>query len=641
MGELEANNDVYPVWSTFFLLSPPGHWPMNSGDKVSLVSPDDRWAPSANKVRVEHGGRRKEDIEYYVMGGPNTWVWAAPAGAPNFTSGLPGYAQDTDPFEWEFTLEKAGGGTIDDGDHVSIRIGQRRIDEGPYYFRVSDSGDGATIFGDGLAPFESDSTFIISSAEVRNVLGPRPEGEIDCQLCGTVTGTVTDTHGQPVADVTVTAEPGPQDAGAPAPIADHPVSATTDADGNYRLRDAEGRDCIAPGQITLTFTSDRHQTFSRAALVPGEGGVTKDIRLACTVVQGKVVENIGGNDVPVPGVEVTLTYTDTAVSLIAVSDPITGEFVFECVRHTVATLATESTSPQSVLTIASVSRPIPDTGVRDIIIRIPSPGQCPVVSGIVTDAMTGAALEGAKVTVLNTTPAGVLHTDTDAQGRYSIQMCGLNGNWSLKAGKTRYESLTQPTGALPVTGTVTVNFALRPLVPPGTPPTIDCTLFWGKQPAQLGQPPQQDLDSHLSGPDGSGAADSRFHCYYGRPAPVTFVELDRDDTDWEGPEHIVVKEFMLAGQPTIVPGEYHYWVRNFSGESGLTSSGGRVSVLVDGRLEHQFYASKALGDSTKRGWRVFDFRVTADGSVTIRQLEFNGVPAPDGYFVDAADSEDL
>ncbi|MGH3948990.1 MAG: carboxypeptidase regulatory-like domain-containing protein [Pseudonocardiaceae bacterium] len=639
LGVLEANTNILPAWSTAFLLVAPGHWPMNSGDKVSLVIPDSGWMPSTNKVRVEHGVRRKQSLDYYVMGGPNTWVWAAPAGAPNFSSGYPGYTQDTDPLEWEFTFEKAGGGPIGDGDQVSIRIGQSRIDEGPYYFRVSDIADGAPIYGDGTAPFQNDTTFIISSTEVRDGLGLRPDGDIVCQTCGTVTGTVTGAGDQPVAGVTVTAASAPGPDGAP--IAGHPFSATTDAQGNYRLQDAQGRDCIPPGQIILTFTADRYQTATADVTVPGQGGVSKNIQLACTIVQGTVVEEINGNDVPAPGREVTLTYTDTAESLIYLSDPITGRFIFECVRHTVATLATDFTSPQQVFTTNNTPSQIPDTGVRDIIVRIPGPGQCPVISGTVTDAVTGAAIAGAKVTVQNTTPPGTLTATTDAQGHYSILVCGLTGNWSVKASQTGYTSLAKPTGVLPTTGTATVDFKLQPLRPPQTPPTIDCTLFWGQQPTQPDRPPQRDLDSHLSGPDGSGAAGVRFHCYYPQPTPVDFVALDRDDTDWIGPEHIVVTPRIVAGQPTAVPGDYHYWVRNFSGEPDLAASAGRVSVLVDGQLRGQFYASTALGDPTKRGWRVFDFTVAADGAVTISQLQFNGQPAPNGYFVDAEDAEVL
>jgi hypothetical protein len=58
----------------------------------------------------------------------------------------------------------------------------------------------------------------------------------------------------------------------------------------------------------------------------------------------------------------------------------------------------------------------------------------------------------------------------------------------------------------------------------------------------------------------------RFHCYYHQATPVDFVALDRDDQELTGPEHVVVSPRQVAGQPTGVPGEYHYWVRDFSGE---------------------------------------------------------------------------
>jgi hypothetical protein len=431
---------------------------INSGDTISLVIPGSAWAPSQNMVRVEHGGRHQPPadphggpgLDYYVMGGPDTWVWATTAGSYGFSPGFPAYT-GTDPDEWVFYLDKAGGGQINSGDEISIRIGQTRINEGPYYFRVSGSGDGADIMGDGTAPFTAETAFTVKFIEVRAPLGVRPS-EVSCQVCAAVTGTVRGPDGTPIAGATVTAQG--------AAVTGHPFFATTDASGRFRLNDADGRDCIPPGPLSVIASADRYQTGAVTVTVPGQGSVDTDIQLACTIVEGTVVQSVDGSEQPVPGVEVTLTYADTGEGVVATTDPVTGRFRFVCVRHTRVQVQTDDTSAQDV----NMGNPIPDTGVHDVKIVIPGPGMpCPVITGTVTDATTGAPIANAKVTVQGTTPPGVLSAQTDANGHYTITNVCLTGTRSVKASAAGYTSAPHGTGMLPVTGTVTVNFALQPV----------------------------------------------------------------------------------------------------------------------------------------------------------------------------------
>jgi hypothetical protein len=403
-------------------------------------------------VRVEHGARARAGLAYYVMGGPDTWVWATIANSPGFTPGYPAYT-GTDPDEWEFHFDKAGGGQINSGDEISIRIGQTRIDEGPYYFRVSGSGDGAQIWGDGTAPFTADTAFIVRFIEVRASLGVRPP-EVICQVCAAVTGTVRGPDGSPIAGATVTADG--------AAVTGHPFSATTDTNGRFRLHDAQGRDCIPPGPLSVIASADRYQTGEVMVTVPNQGSVDTDIQLVCTVVEGIVVQSVGGNELPMGGVEVTLTYVDTGEGLISTTDPVTGKFRFVCVRHTRVQVQTDDTTAQDV----NMGNPIPDTGVKDVKIVVPGPGvPCPVITGTITDATTGAPIAGATVTVLGTSPPGVLTAQTDGSGRYTITNVCLTGTKSVKASATGYASDVLTTGMLPVTGTVIVDFKLKKLQP--------------------------------------------------------------------------------------------------------------------------------------------------------------------------------
>ncbi|MCC3773615.1 carboxypeptidase-like regulatory domain-containing protein [Streptomyces sp. UNOB3_S3] len=592
---------------------------MTSGDKISLMACDAGWGPSNNLMRVEHSTLVRPNpqggttLVTYVMGGPGTLVWAYTA----FPSGYPGYSGD-DPNEWEFYVEKAGGGPISQGDEVSIRIDPSRTGVGPYWFRVTGPEDGAYIGGDGTIPFQGETSFLAEFTEVRPGLGLRPTTVI-CQSCAQVTGTVVGRQGVAVEGARVTSEGDS--------VRSHPFLATTDANGRFKLEDGQSRDCIPPGPLSIKVEADTYVSRDIAVDVPGQGRIdVGTVQLVCTIVEGKVVEVVGNSQLPLPGVEVNLTYPETGDGIVTTTDPIDGVFRFECVRHVRATVSTDFTSPQQV------ADPIPDVGVRNVLIVVSR--RCVTISGTVTDATNNTRISGAKVTVQNTSPAGVLTATTDESGNYTITGVCLTGRQSLKASKEGYRSAVKPTGELPVTGTVTVDFQLQPQVvnPDGSPVphVIDCTLAWGAGPSQPGGnvPVPRDLDSHLSGPDPSGSAP--FHCYYSQRAPVDFVALDRDDVDWAGPEHIVVSPRQVAGQSVPVPGDYHYWVHNFSGEKPFDQSDARVTVSIDGQQRAQFYVSGALGDQSARIWRVFDFSIAADGTVTISRLQLGGQPAPDG-----------
>ena len=74
--------------------------------------------------------------------------------------------------------------------------------------------------------------------------------------------------------------------------------------------------------------------------VPDHGSVDTTIRLSCTVVEGKVVRLVSGNELPAPGVEVDLTYEGDGGET-ATTDPINGTFQFVCVRHAHVKVSTQ------------------------------------------------------------------------------------------------------------------------------------------------------------------------------------------------------------------------------------------------------------------------------------------------------------
>ncbi len=138
------------------------------------------------------------------------------------------------------------------------------------------------------------------------------------------------------------------------------------------------------------------------------------------------------------------------------------------------------------------------------------------------------------------------------------------------------------------------------LSPTGSAIQLRIVLSWGAQPA--------DLDSYLSGPNGSGGT---FTINYGNPgscAGAPFSCLDVDVTNGRGPETITVTR--------VNSGRYLYQVHNYT-DGGLTTSStlsqssARVDVFSATGLIQSFAVPSGVGTL----WSVFDW----DGT-TIRPI---------------------
>jgi len=112
-----------------------------------------------------------------------------------------------------------------------------------------------------------------------------------------------------------------------------------------------------------------------------------------------------------------------------------------------------------------------------------------------------------------------------------------------------------------------------------------------------------DLDSHLTGPNGS----DRFHVYYGNPYyDDGNINLDVDDTYKSGPETITIREF--------TDGVYRYSVHNYNDQSimgglGIEKSPTKVEIYSHDGLVNTFIAPAFTGKGNT--WRVFE--MTASG----------------------------
>jgi hypothetical protein len=206
-----------------------------------------------------------------------------------------------------------------------------------------------------------------------------------------------------------------------------------------------------------------------------------------------------------------------------------------------------------------------------------------------------------------------LSATTLSDGTFSID-CVPVGSRTLE---TSAAGFTTRTDTIPIVNgeTTAVSIALVPITSctSGERGPITVVLTWGQTP--------RDLDSHLSGPD--VVHGGRFHVAYYNLNPVEYASLDVDDTTSFGPETVTLTVSSLADE-TFVPGEYRYWVHDFTdrlGTSQFMVSNAVVTVTQCNTQLAQYSVANATGNSSLTLWRVFNFTLTADGTVTLAPVQ--------------------
>lgn len=243
-------------------------------------------------------------------------------------------------------------------------------------------------------------------------------------------------------------------------------------------------------------------------------------------------------------------------------------------------------------------------------------GGTAVLNGMVTDAATGAPIEGALVSI-----AGLSAT-TNAAGNYLIENIPIG---ALTAGFA--SSITQ--GSIPLT----VNFFDQSsdganrvtcsktgyityinsnvVIEQGQSLQLDISLSqtlaegnlrfvlnWGELP--------YDLDSHLRTPEIEGYS---HHVYYSNQGSITsapYAALDHDDTDSYGPETMTIYE--------MYPGTYKYYIYNYSNSPEITTSAAVVQIYNQNGLLHTLQIPTS---GTGYYWYVCDVD-GATGQITIK-----------------------
>jgi hypothetical protein len=167
---------------------------------------------------------------------------------------------------------------------------------------------------------------------------------------------------------------------------------------------------------------------------------------------------------------------------------------------------------------------------------------------------------------------------------------------------------------------------LPPLVitPPPPEGALRLVLTWGEAP--------NDLDSHLTGPDGTGG---RFHVYFASRS-YGLTNLDVDDTSSYGPETV-----------TVFPdgvGTYRYSVHNWSdqspgGSQGIAASPARVEVHDHLGLVCTYEAPDAA--QAGNTWRVFETEAPEAGGALAAPCARGERGLPGLGYVVASDAGDL
>jgi PKD repeat protein len=225
------------------------------------------------------------------------------------------------------------------------------------------------------------------------------------------------------------------------------------------------------------------------------------------------------------------------------------------------------------------------------------------LTGKVSDAINGNPVPNALVSIAGLSdntdvngdytitgiPAGVLNANftsnlTSGNAPLGVQFTDLSseGTHTVTASATGYTNYSNSGVVITEGGTLELQIAMSPTLATGQ---YRFVLTWGEQPL--------DLDSHLKTPVIEGSA---YHIYYdsqGSSTTPPYVILDIDDVTSYGPETTTIYN--------LYPGEYHYFIYNYSGSPEITTSNAVVQIFNESGLLHTLQVPTT---GTGRYWDV-------------------------------------
>jgi len=174
---------------------------------------------------------------------------------------------------------------------------------------------------------------------------------------------------------------------------------------------------------------------------------------------------------------------------------------------------------------------------------------------------------------------------TDANGDYIITDLE-SGNYTAQISGAGYNTTYLTIICLGGTTRVGQNATISPILSEGETRIV---LTWGATPS--------DLDSHLTGPDGSGG---RFHIYYGDKSYLDYADLDLDDTTSYGPETTTIRQQLDGVYRFTV---YDYTNGGSSSSYALANSSAIVKVYKGDTLVATYHVPTGQGGTV---WTVFE-----------------------------------
>lgn len=229
-------------------------------------------------------------------------------------------------------------------------------------------------------------------------------------------------------------------------------------------------------------------------------------------------------------------------------------------------------------------------------------------SGYVTNAYTGGRISGVTVEIRTQHLFGdndlIDVVTTDSNGCFNFT--ATIGQYEIKAIKEGY--VTNTISVTLFDDVVGANIVLNPESTMVLDGNLRTVLTWGYIP--------YDLDSHMTGPQGSG----RFHvAFYDMSS--NYVSLDVDDTSSYGPETITINQ--------TESGIYSYYVHDYSNRhssysTAMSNSGAKVQLYNGNTL---MYTIDIPTNQSGTVWHVFDYDSNT-GLITLIN-EFSNQSSPE------------
>jgi hypothetical protein len=209
------------------------------------------------------------------------------------------------------------------------------------------------------------------------------------------------------------------------------------------------------------------------------------------------------------------------------------------------------------------------------------------ITGLVRDSISGTPVSGAEVGFREAAARDYFHrTQTNSQGAYHSPHL-RPGDYAVDVIRQGYVTSQRSQVKVAVGRVENENVALTPPVAEGQ---FRITMSWtGEAPDAV-----RDVDSYLQVPDSS-----QLISFHTKGQVVSGSHLDRDDTDWVGPETVTIR--------SIQSGTYRYYVNNYNfrnNERALGNSMVSIQVYKGSQLVKTYRVPPGIGKT----FEVFQLR---------------------------------